>query len=407
MATILLTWELGWGIGHPMNLRPIGQELVKRGHRVIAAVNDLANVREVFAGLGIAAIPAPVVRGTKKHFAPMRGMAHILGNIGFADERVLATLFEAWNALFNLVQPDLVVADHSPNALLALHGREKTSQKRIPSVNVGLGFFCPPDGFPLPYWLKSEEMRFQQQIIIDERNITANVNHMLHAHGRPPLARLSEFYAEADETILATYREFDHFGPRAETNGAVRYWGHWPYAPGISPRWPEGNGPRIYVYLKTFPTLEHVLGQLRRLGNPTLVLANYIERAVQDRYASPTLRFENQPFDLRLVAEQCDLGILNAGHGTVVGLLLAGKPSVVFPLNTEQMLFAQLVEQHKLGRNTDLRDPRKIDVALSDLLHYSVYQTRAMDFAARYAHFKPGEQIPEIVDRLERLIHPR
>jgi UDP:flavonoid glycosyltransferase YjiC (YdhE family) len=404
MGTVLLTWELGGGIGHLMNLRPLGQELVKRGHRVVAAVKELSNVREVFAGTGIAAVAAPLVFNTRKYFDPMRGLAHILGNCAFANERILATLFEAWNTLFDLVQPDLVVADHSPNALLALHGREMTGPRRIPRVNVGLGFFCPPDVFPLPFWLKSGERHYQEQIINDERSITANVNRMLHAHGRSPLARLGEFYTEVDETILATYREFDHFGPRVETHGAVRYWGHWPYAPGISPRWPAGNGPRIYAYLKPFPTLEHVLGHLRQLGHPTLVLAGGIGRAIQERYAGPTLRFENQPLDLRLVAEQCDLAVLNAGHGTAVSLLLAGKPGVQIPLFTEQVLFAQLVEQHKLGRNADVRDPGKISAALMDVLNNPVYRTSAREFAARYAHFKPGEQIPEIVDRLERLV---
>jgi UDP:flavonoid glycosyltransferase YjiC (YdhE family) len=404
MATVLFTWELGGGIGHLMNLRPIGQELVKRGHRVIAAVKELSNVRDVFAGTGIAAIAAPLVFSTRKYFDPMRSMAHILGNCGFANERILATLFEAWNTLFDLLQPDLVVADHSPNALLALHGREMTRPKRIPRVNVGLGFFCPPDVFPLPYWLKSGEEQFREQTINDERNVTAAVNHMLQAHGRPPLARLSEFYAEADETILATYREFDHFGPRPETRDPVRYWGHWPYAPGIRPRWPEGHGPRIYAYLKPFATLEHVLGQLRQLGHPTLVFAGGIGRALQERFAGPTLRFENQPLDLRVVAEECDVAVLNAGHGTAVSLLLAGKPGVQLPLFTEQVLFAQLVEKHQLGRNADVRDPRKIRAALTDVLHNPLYRTSAKEFATRYAQFKPGEQISEIVDRLEGLI---
>jgi UDP:flavonoid glycosyltransferase YjiC (YdhE family) len=407
MATVLLTWELGGGIGHLMNLRPIGQELAKRGHRVIAAVKDLSNVHNIFTGIGIAAIAAPLVRMTRKHFDPMRGLAHVLGNVGFADEHVLATLFEAWNTLFDLLQPDLVVADHSPNALLALHGRETISHRHIPCVNVGLGFFCPPDGFPLPYWLKSNEMQFRQQIIVDEQNVTATVNKILRAHGRPPLARLSEFYTEIDETILATYREFDHFGPRPRNDGSVRYWGHWPFASGIGPQWPEGVGPRIYAYLKPFLTLEHVLGQLRQLGHPTLVLSGGIERAVQDRYCCPTLRFENRPLDLRQVAEQCDFAVLNAGHGTAVSLLIAGKPGLQLPLFTEQMLFAQLVEQHKLGRTADVRDPRKINAALMDLLNNPIYQTNAKEFAARYANFKPGEQIPEIVDRLEKLIHLR
>jgi hypothetical protein len=148
MGTVLLTWELGAGIGHLMRLRPIGEELIRRGHRVVAAVRDLTGVGEAFAGSGIAWMPAPIIpRRGPAFFAPTHGFAQILGNIGFASAPMLATLFAAWNTIFDAVRPDLVVADHSPTALLALRGRP------IRRVNMGLGFFCPPDAFPLPIWL--------------------------------------------------------------------------------------------------------------------------------------------------------------------------------------------------------------------------------------------------------------
>jgi hypothetical protein len=56
MATVLLTWELGAGIGHLMNLRPIGEELVKRGHRVIAAVRFLSRAQEILGSAGITTV---------------------------------------------------------------------------------------------------------------------------------------------------------------------------------------------------------------------------------------------------------------------------------------------------------------------------------------------------------------
>jgi UDP:flavonoid glycosyltransferase YjiC (YdhE family) len=37
MATILLTWELGAGLGHLVNLLPLARGLLQRGHRVYAA----------------------------------------------------------------------------------------------------------------------------------------------------------------------------------------------------------------------------------------------------------------------------------------------------------------------------------------------------------------------------------
>jgi UDP:flavonoid glycosyltransferase YjiC (YdhE family) len=38
MSTILLTWELGGGLGHLVNLLPLARELSQRGNRVFAPV---------------------------------------------------------------------------------------------------------------------------------------------------------------------------------------------------------------------------------------------------------------------------------------------------------------------------------------------------------------------------------
>src|SRR5690348_5499512 len=152
MATVLMAWELGGGIGHLMNLRPIGKALVERGHRVIAALREIGGARKAFEGTGITFISAPQANFLRKIYDPMRSMAHVLGNSGFGDEGILATLLESWNAIFDIVKPEVVIADHAPNALLALYSREGNSRE-IARVNVGLGFFCPPAGFPLPYWL--------------------------------------------------------------------------------------------------------------------------------------------------------------------------------------------------------------------------------------------------------------
>ena len=49
MATILLAWEFGAGMGHLMTLRPIADGLVRRGHRVIAVLQDLSQAQESFS----------------------------------------------------------------------------------------------------------------------------------------------------------------------------------------------------------------------------------------------------------------------------------------------------------------------------------------------------------------------
>ena len=48
MATILLAWELGGGLGHFMNLRPVAEGLARRGHRVVAVLRDLTSARRSY-----------------------------------------------------------------------------------------------------------------------------------------------------------------------------------------------------------------------------------------------------------------------------------------------------------------------------------------------------------------------
>jgi len=59
MATVLMTWELGAGLGHMTRMREVGQRLVARGHRVIAVLRDLYRAGPVFDGSGMQLLQAP------------------------------------------------------------------------------------------------------------------------------------------------------------------------------------------------------------------------------------------------------------------------------------------------------------------------------------------------------------
>jgi UDP:flavonoid glycosyltransferase YjiC (YdhE family) len=289
-----------------------------------------------------------------------------------------------------------VVADYSPGALFALRGTP------IRKVNVGLGFFCPPDGFPLPHWLPKNLMAYHPRLIQKEHRLTQLANKILSDRHRPPLQRLSRIHNDVDEVFLATYPEFDHFGERP----GMRYWGHWPFGIGIDPIWPAGNGPKIYCYLKPFPALEALLAHLRHRGTPTIVFAGGIDPKVQAQFSSPSMRFENSPLDLCKVTTQCDVAITHAGHGTTVSFLLAGKPCLVVPRFVEQGLFAEKIERHSVGRMVLAHEGPRFAKVLDELLGDGKYRAGAQTLAAKYAGFTPGGQIPELADHLERLLVP-
>jgi hypothetical protein len=204
MATIFLTWELGGGMGHLVNLAPLARGLRRAGHRVVAALRDLSRAERMFGGLGLVYFQAPVkTRPTPDLIQPQRSLPHILHNSGFGDPLELKALAEAWRNLFLSVRPDLVVFDHSPTALLAARG--------IPArrVLIGTGFFCPADEYPLPDlrpWLPPEPERLRQ----DENRVLSHANGVLTAWSQPPLERLSQLYREVDENFLTSFPELEH-----------------------------------------------------------------------------------------------------------------------------------------------------------------------------------------------------
>src|SRR5688500_1585738 len=122
MATVLMTWELGGGLGHLMQLRAIGQRLLRRGHRVIAALREVSHAKQlVDDGVEVLKAPAKTL-GLGYEILPPQTYAHLLHNIGFCEGKEASAMVSAWLAIYQQCSPDLILFDHSPTALLAARG---------------------------------------------------------------------------------------------------------------------------------------------------------------------------------------------------------------------------------------------------------------------------------------------
>jgi hypothetical protein len=223
-------------------------------------------------------------------------------------------------------------------------------------------------------WLKIK----RERLLREEDYVLGVMNRVLSRFKAPSLKRIGELFSE-DHRVLMTYKELDPYGPRPNED----YWGTWTTPIGEDPVWPDVPGKRVFAYLKPFPALPSLLDLLHRLEAPTLAYIPGLSPKVREKYLSSSLHFVDGPLNMERVAAKCDLGILNGTHTTTVNLLMAGKPTLHFPLYLEQHLTAHRVEQLGAGLSAAGLKPRELDEKLKVMLASDTYGEKAAIFSER------------------------
>ena len=395
MSRIVLAWELGNNLGHVAGFLPLGQELRRRGHQLILILQNLSQVSSLPLSSGLSLLQAPLWQGNVPA-SPPANYAEILLHYGFLEPDGLSALVNAWRNLFTLINPNLVIFDHAPTALLASRGLS------LSRALLGTGFCSPPRLSPFPpmrWWQPHSE-----QVLTDnEAAILSTANKVLARHDVAPMAQLTDLF-EVDEDFLCTVRELDHYPQR---DAKSRYWGpRFAFGGGHLPTWTAGAGKRVFAYLDpSYDGLQSLLRDLADLDAQVLVYIPNLAAAEIPSYPSSRLRFIATSVDLERIAGHCDVGITHAGHGTSSALLLAGIPLLLLPLQLEQFMTAMNVAN--LGAGIALhpeQHPKDHAGALQRLLADPAYALRAQDFAARYDHEAQAQRVQKIANRCEQLL---
>lgn len=365
--TVLFTWEIGQGFGHVMPLLPIARELKAQGHRIVFALRDVRAAGALLKAEGFTVMQAPT---HPDQFFPASGpqpqtMADILEIFGFASGKNLSGLVAAWEGLFSVCCPDVVVASYAPLSLLC------SRNAGIPTVLMALPFELPSPAHPSPVIRTSNS---PNSSLVDDR-VVATVNKVF---GVQAINTIHEIFT-ANKTFIMSFEELDFLHPRQK----VEYCGSFFVTDvGVSPQWPNRDGKRIFAYLNTeLPNLDAL--RLAIVDSPYsyCIMLRGADAKLITKWQAENVCVSSDVTKLSMALPSCDAVLSYGGHGFVSACLLAGKPMVFFVRNLESYLTARQVG--KLGAGI-LPRPQSTDgvvAALAQVLQETSYKTAAENFA--------------------------
>jgi hypothetical protein len=329
-----------------------------------------------------------------EHIWPVDSFAKILNNSGYSNSQQLASMIRAWRNLFELVKPDLIIADYAPTAILA------SRELGIPRLQIGTGFYQVPRQGRVPSFIELQgHPAIDSKNLEFEKKILGHINAALKLNGMLALAELTQMQ-DTEQKLFRTFKEFDHYGNREP----VQYIGAMLSKQGQKPEWPVGNGTRVFAYLKPFPSIGQLFMQLNQLKFPTLVYPDGIDQKIIREFSSTTLKFVDKPLDMRLIGESASFAIHNGNHGTVCELMLAGIPSMVLSLHAEQSIMGYRLQSMSAGLSYFEKTAEQFHQGLKSLSQDPRYKLGAQAFAEKYREFNASQPIQTILATIDKLL---
>lgn len=383
MATVLLGWELGDGLGHVQRLLQVARGLAAHGHRCVFALRNVVDPAPLLDDESFMVLPAPVC---PVHSLVLRNFhaasyADILAASGFGSAADLYALTTAWQRLIEMVRPELIVGDHSPTLCLAAYGT-------LPTVLVGTGFTVPPAEAPFfpPLGTAARPLLPQEQIL-------GIVQQAQRRRARPIPDSLGGIFAPAVR-LVCTFPELDPYR-KVRSEPAVGPLGSLP-APAPLPA-----APAYFAYLSPdYAGVDNLLATLASTGLPGSVYVRGAPRLLVDFLRGRGLVVHDRPVPLGEVLPGVSLLLHHAGAGTSEAALAAGRLQLLFPQHLEQTLTSQALTD--LGVATYLTGEQPLDAlhrSLGQLLGDNSAAERAQSWAQQLRARGLPDPLPYVVQR--------
>lgn len=368
-VTVVFVCELRENLGFAAPLLCIANELARLAARhgcplrsVFVIEDPIYGAHEIAAN-GHLVLPAPPLKRAVDIRSKAGSYANMLATIGFGDQRELEMSVAAWDGIFALLSPQLMVADNSPVACLAARGR-------IPVVVTGSAFAAPPIHMrAFPAIIGDARPETNQALLLDV------VNRVLQSRGAPAVESLPGLFAAERRAIFAVPQLDPYHAVRNETLLNPCFDIRSPLTP--------PQTPSIFFSLpSTFVHLTMVVRALERAGvaiygyvpGPRSVGLTLLAQARSRVFAT----WPNPSDALRDVSV-----VMSASADVAMAAYLAGRPQLILRGDVETSFIATELEKRRVAIALDAIDARTLTDAVRELLDDQGYTSSAQEEARR------------------------
>lgn len=400
MAKVVLVWEMGTDLGHISRLDALAQHLGRRGHQVTCIFSDLSEISRLHAHLK--APPYRILEGPKwqerkqKLSRPPASLTEVLLAVGFYKPQTIIEKITQWRRLFADLEADVIVYDYAPTALLA------TRDLSCLKLNLGDPFSLPPARSPLPIF--AHEVKISEaNLLVSERRLVDTTNESLRTFSLSEIQFVHEIFS-ADKNFLLSIPELDPFSFIRSTEHYIGPF-HVQQSGSRHLNWENNTRKRIFGYLKPlYPQLREMLSAVSSLD---IQGRFFIPGAPQDllsTYRNSNIEIVTTPYDLTEL-NQCDLVICHAGHSTLTQSVLNGVPSLLIPLQQEQMCITQKAIFSRLaaGMSYQLAESESLRTILKNLLNDMNLRYRVETCAEHYRQHFTESVLDTLTEHIEHL----
>ncbi|WP_323816508.1 glycosyltransferase [Cellvibrio sp. NN19] len=397
MRKILFCWELGEDYGYLGKILALTKQFSEDPIHFFVVSKNLSATSKIEWPSNVKFIQAPICLQANPLSLKASSFAEILFYKGYDSHRHLRILSDAWLTIFEAINPDVILFDYAPTALLAASGLT------TPKIIIGNPYLTPPPG--------SSVINLTPGIGFDEHRandihqaVIRNINLVKREYLSPAIQAIGDLFT-ADATYLSGYSETDYF---CDSRVNTTYCGA-ALSASISnrkPHWKPGLCKKSIAYLKhRDPRSKTILKTLASLEARTLCFYSGGKEDEIMEFSNSSLNVTNIPFDFTAASRDATAIICHGGQGVVNNALSRGIPLILVPTQAEQYYITSKVIDWGIGIIINRNDsPIEIRNSLSSFFSTSKYSDNAKYYAETKFKIDSASVHQEIYNKIRSFI---